>query len=352
MNAVLWGIVLAELIGNATPEDHWELRLLLRARMVGVGHVGDGGDIPRELVALHQWVRSPHAREGLMYVLEEAGPAGRFFAMAGLRHVDPEAFRARLAALQSSESVGFSGGGCGFAPRPLSELLQELAEGSFDDRLHLDDGTPEQLRRRRERLDTLLTRAQDPDPRTRADAALGLGYWLEWSVLEPSPHRLLPALWTLLDDPTPEVRAAAARALCDMSWFCNPDLARVTEAFDRLQPGVDDETAESLCLALALWGCEGALLDRIEGDDSWLREHALEALGNLWMLSDTGAARLWSLHEAPDPFLRRAATDGARDLESAPEAVRARLEDMATNDPDPNMRDAAAWRLKPPVRWP
>ncbi|MCW8139886.1 MAG: hypothetical protein KIT58_13395, partial [Planctomycetota bacterium] len=81
-----------------------EFRVLERTRTFMSASVGDGGETPAAVHALRLLLARPDAAPALTDLLEGARhPAGRLFALAGLRAVDPTAFARAVDALRSSD---------------------------------------------------------------------------------------------------------------------------------------------------------------------------------------------------------------------------------------------------------
>ncbi|MBX3465358.1 MAG: HEAT repeat domain-containing protein [Planctomycetes bacterium] len=111
-----------------------EFRVLERTRTFMSAAVGDGGETPAAVHALRLLLARPDAAAALTDVLERARhPAGRLFALAGLRAVDPTAFARAVDGLRGSdEPISFLDG-CIESRTTVGAAVEALAAGNLAD---------------------------------------------------------------------------------------------------------------------------------------------------------------------------------------------------------------------------
>ncbi len=303
------------------PERALALRLLLEARTVQGAQVGYGGDLPDEVIAYRRLLHEPDAAALFAGLLGSAGPAGRIYALCGLREVDP-ASTPRLARTpfeDGSPVRTLDGRSAG------STTVQALA------RRILDEGDDAMFRWRDELRGDRSTWREGAPASTPAevDAALaGLDERVELARRADPPS----------DD-----------ALLD----------EVEEA-ERLRRLAVDQGAFHAAVQLAALGPAVApgLVDRLARPDALDRALAVLALHELgpWAgevgLAATAAAvtdpsplvREWALvalHERRDPDAR-AALVRALWRERQPALVEQTLGALRGHDPGPDLTDALA----------
>ncbi|MCO5172088.1 MAG: HEAT repeat domain-containing protein [Planctomycetes bacterium] len=246
-----------------------EFRLLERATVFTSDAVGYGGDTPETVHALRLLVERPDARAALLDLLGAARhPAGRLFALAGLRVVDPVAFGHEAQALRRAGGEVRSFQGCFGTTAPVEACVAALEEGA---------------------LARALCGAERPAPTLTVDAACalllgeGVGQLDAVRALVDHGPAAVPSLREALRDPSSRRRAGAA-------WACQGlgPLAR---------PAVPE------------------LLACLEDPDDAVLSHALDALAHLgpWLVDHAPAlhavvaraalpprrlvSALWRLHE-------------------------------------------------------
>ncbi|MBX3465356.1 MAG: HEAT repeat domain-containing protein [Planctomycetes bacterium] len=222
-----------------------EFRLLERATVFTSDAVGYGGDTPATVHALRLLVGRPDARAVLLDLARAARhPAGRLFALAGLRVVDPVAFGREAKAIRRAGGEVRSIQGCFGTSASVEACVDALEQGA---------------------LARALCRPERPTPTLTVDAAcallLGEGAGQLDAVRALAAHgaTAVPPLREALRDPSPRRRAAAA-------W-----------AFE----GLGHHAVAAL----------PELVTCLEDPDDAVASHALDALGHLgpWLVDHAAA---------------------------------------------------------------
>jgi hypothetical protein len=302
------------------PERALALRLLLEARTLQGAEVGYGGDLPDEVIAYRRLVLEPDAAALFAGLLGSARPAGRIYALCGLREVDPASM-----------------------PSVTRTLLEDGSPVRTLDGRSAGSTTVEALARRVLEDDDAMFRWRDE---LRGDRST-------WQEGAPAPR---PA----------EVDAALAGLdeRVELARRADPPgddalLDEVAEA-ERLRRLAVDQGALHAAAQLAALGPAIApgLVQRLARPDALDRALAVLALADLgpWAgeagLAATAAAvtdpsplvREWALvalHERRDPDAR-AALVRALWLERQPALVEQTLGALRGHDPGPDLVDALA----------
>ncbi|MCW8139887.1 MAG: HEAT repeat domain-containing protein [Planctomycetota bacterium] len=383
-----------------------EFRMLERATTFTSDQVGFGGDLPVTVQALRLLVARPDAAAVLVDLARVAWhPAGRLYALAGLRVVDPDAFarEARVVGSAGGEVAYFSG--CLRGPSRVEVLVRNLEEGpsaealcrpaSATPALTIDEACSRLLREEgaqweaiRALIDhgsaavpALRATLRDEAPRRRAGAAWAL------EGLGPLARPALADLVAAVGDPDDDVAEAALDALEGLGPWAAEAAAEVHDMVTRaaLPPrhltravlllerlvreqclvpperapgfaaaaavGEDDEDTDYLyarrprCALIALPVAAIAPLTRALGDRLvQVRRDAHDALAR-WTTGPAAMAALeGALHE-PDPDVRERLVDVLGEIGSRPDdraRVIAVLDRLAGGDPDPDVRARAA----------
>lgn len=151
-----------------------EFRVLARARMFMSASVGDAGETPAAVHALRLLLARADAAHALSDLVERARhPAGRLFALAGLRAEDPTAFARAVDALRSSdEPISFLNG-CIETRTTVGAAVEALAAGGLADVLC---GRAEvRLRPRLELQEACARLAEGGESRLAVDALVAHG---------------------------------------------------------------------------------------------------------------------------------------------------------------------------------
>lgn len=114
---------------RATAERELALRLLLEARTLQSAQVGYGGDLPDEVIAYRRLLLEPDAPALFEGLIGSARPAGRLYALCGLREVDPARAAALARPLLADETPVSTLDGC----LGGSQAAQALARQLLDD---------------------------------------------------------------------------------------------------------------------------------------------------------------------------------------------------------------------------
>jgi len=281
----------------------WSLPLLALVALAG--------EDPLQEIASLEWQRAPAAE--IAVAGRGQGPgARRAVARALGRLRDGEALAPLLAMrsdpdpsvrLAVAEALGFTPGA---APAIRAWLDEEAAVGWGDPAAAHRSLRPALLaslghQAEAEDIDRLVAALGEPLP-SSASAAVALGRLGRAGV--EGVERAVPALVAALERPSPRIAEAAAFGLYRIGLEAAPEqAAQATAIWDRLPTG--PARAWVLKAVWAQAGDRAALLDRALSDpEPVVRVAALDAL----QAGDATAARLAPLLEDDHPWVRRAAT--------------------------------------------
>jgi|SRR5215208_2057016 len=93
--------------------------------------IGPAGATPEEVTAWQTLLRAEGGDSTFKALLGDATPAGRLYALAGLYYTDPATFRAALPRFRAQAAPVWTGVGCFVSERPVGELADEIASGSW-----------------------------------------------------------------------------------------------------------------------------------------------------------------------------------------------------------------------------
>ena len=116
------------------PTIAWEeaMDVLRKAPRYFSASVGYGGVVPDEVVAWLTILSTPSSADSLFVdLLDTATPAGRMYALAGLRAIDPLQFRLRARLFRRSPDPVNTLVGCIGSTMTTAEIVAELDRGAW-----------------------------------------------------------------------------------------------------------------------------------------------------------------------------------------------------------------------------
>ena len=128
------GLPMLEPIVTDRPAMAWEeaMDVLRRAPRYASASVGDGGVVPDEVVAWLTILSAPYAADSLFVdLLETATPAGRMYALAGIRAIDPLQFMLRARLFRRSREPVNTFVGCEGSTMTTAHIVAELDRGMW-----------------------------------------------------------------------------------------------------------------------------------------------------------------------------------------------------------------------------
>ncbi|MFZ1218325.1 MAG: hypothetical protein WAO00_03490 [Chthoniobacterales bacterium] len=117
---------------------------LAKASMFALGGMGVAGTMSQGERALRELLEKPDAVAQLERLLTSATPAGRLYALLGLRVKDRAAYQRALEKYSANDSKVETARGCMLSQDPFVDLLKEIERGQYDS--FLDRKWPPQTR--------------------------------------------------------------------------------------------------------------------------------------------------------------------------------------------------------------
>jgi hypothetical protein len=117
---------------------------LEKASMFALGGIGVAGTMSQGERALRELLEKPDAVARLERMLTSATPAGRLYALLGLRVKDRAAYQRALEKYRANDSKVETARGCMLGQDPFVDLVQEIERGQYDS--FLDRKWPAQTR--------------------------------------------------------------------------------------------------------------------------------------------------------------------------------------------------------------
>jgi len=117
---------------------------LEKASMFALGGIGVAGTMSSGERALREILEKPNAVAQLERLLTSATPAGRLYALLGLRMKDRAAYDQTIQKLKSSDVKVETARGCMLSQDPFADLVKEIERGQYD--TFLDRKWPPQSR--------------------------------------------------------------------------------------------------------------------------------------------------------------------------------------------------------------
>jgi hypothetical protein len=105
---------------------------LEKASMFALGGIGVAGTMSSGERALRELLEKPDAVAQLERLLTSATPAGRLYALLGLRVKDRASYDRAVRKLKSSDAKVETARGCMLSREPFGDLVKEIERGSFD----------------------------------------------------------------------------------------------------------------------------------------------------------------------------------------------------------------------------
>ena len=98
-----------------------------------MGGVGVAGTMSAGERALRQVLKEPNAVSQLERMLTSATPAGKLYALLGLRARDRVAYERALKTCRSTDAKVETARGCMLSQESFRDLVKEIERGSYDD---------------------------------------------------------------------------------------------------------------------------------------------------------------------------------------------------------------------------
>ncbi|MEY2528231.1 MAG: hypothetical protein QOJ05_321 [Verrucomicrobiota bacterium] len=117
---------------------------LAKASMFALGGIGVAGTMSQGERALRELLEKPDAVAQLERLLTSATPAGRLYALLGLRVKDRAAYQRALEKYRANDSKVETARGCMLSQGPFVDLVKEIDRGQYD--AFLDRKWPAQTR--------------------------------------------------------------------------------------------------------------------------------------------------------------------------------------------------------------
>lgn len=128
--ALGWGMAWLGLV--ISPLHAGEQLNLGKASSFALGGVGVAGTMSAGERALREVLKEPDAVARLQRLLPDATPAGKLYALLGLRLRDRAAYQKALEKFGKIDAKVETARGCMLATEPFGDLVKEIEKGDYD----------------------------------------------------------------------------------------------------------------------------------------------------------------------------------------------------------------------------
>ena len=106
--------------------------VLEKAAMFAVGGIGVAGTMSPGERALREMLENPNAVASMERLLTNATPAGRLYALLGLRIKDPPLYNRVIQELRATDAKVETARGCMLSQESFGDLVKEIERGQYD----------------------------------------------------------------------------------------------------------------------------------------------------------------------------------------------------------------------------
>jgi hypothetical protein len=108
------------------------VKLLEKSQCFRVGHVGVAGVIPNEAIALHRIMKRDDASAALEELYSKGSPAGKLYALLGLRFVNKAKYEELMPQLKQNTDKVETQAGCIVYTETVQAIISSMEAGNYD----------------------------------------------------------------------------------------------------------------------------------------------------------------------------------------------------------------------------